>query len=837
MTELRFQPVADWPVVILFAAVLIGLLWVRPRHVRLGAGKWIALIGLRLVVVLLALFAMLRPTLVYTKQEPVKASLVMLIDGSRSMQVADSLGDKPRWDAMRMLLDAAAGDLASLDEKWDISAYVIGGGEHGKDADSEDIPATESKAESEPSPNPSLQGRGIAAKVEVRDGKVQLAPAAEGEQSPIGAAMAESLDREEGGRVMAMLLMSDGAQRATPPQDLVPQLAARRLAAENIPLYTFTFGKSGGSERSDLAIDDLVTNETVFAETPIEVRGRLTAQGYANERVKVQLLWETDGKMEVVDTVQTDTGAEGGSVPVTLRHTPRAAGEYKVTLRVDPREGELVTTNNEVSTFVNVRAGGINVLYLAGTKRIGGAPGPEQRFVRASLAQSPDIVVERRRINYEPMGVDVTDALGVGAKGSDGKASAPARAAVERPDVIILDDVDAQGLNAASWAAIAERVREGAGLMVVGGYHSFGPGGYRDTPLADVLPVDIGPAQRQNFNEPPREDVHLKGPVRMRPSAPLGARHPVMQVGAGVGRTILSVEESQQPDGIVRPTTWDQLPPLDGANRISRRELKPNAQVLAEADDAERHPLLVAGQSGDGRVLAFAGDSTWRWPMAGFGEAHRRFWRQAVLWLAKKDEQTDGRVWIRLAGRRVMRGTRVDFEMGAEDPQGAAVDKAQFEVVVETPGGGSESVRPTRTAESTGEESESRRDSATWGATFRGTGMPGDYKIVVTARDGANVLGTAEARFLVPSQDLELDRPAAEPTLMAQLAEMTKPAGGAALAAEELPDLLKRLAQKPPEIQEEVVAKITYWDTWPFFLVFVGLLSAEWYLRKRWGLV
>ena len=31
-------------------------------------------------------------------------------------------------------------------------------------------------------------------------------------------------------------------------------------------------------------------------------------------------------------------------------------------------------------------------------------PGAEQRFVRASLAESPDIVVTRRLINYEPPG-------------------------------------------------------------------------------------------------------------------------------------------------------------------------------------------------------------------------------------------------------------------------------------------------------------------------------------------------------------------------------------------------------------------------------------------------
>ena len=232
----------------------------------------------------------------------------------------------------------------------------------------------------------------------------------------------------------------------------------------------------------------------------------------------------------------------------------------------------------------------------------------------------------------------------------------------------------------------------------------------------------------------------------------------------------------------------------------------------------------MAGQSGDGRVLAFAGDSTWHWQMGGFGEAHRRFWRQCVLWLAKKDEQTEGRVWIRLAGRRVVRGGRVEFNVGAENAQGEPNRTAQFDVAVQTPGGDAEPVRAAKTG-------------ADWSATFRQTAKPGDYRITVKARDGNAELGTAEARFLVPNQDLELDRPAAEPGLMAQLAETTKSAGGAALAPEELPELLKRLAEKPPELKQEVIAKVTYWDTWPFFLIFVGLLGTEWFLRKRWGLV
>jgi hypothetical protein len=172
----------------------------------------------------------------------------------------------------------------------------------------------------------------------------------------------------------------------------------------------------------------------------------------------------------------------------------------------------------------------------------------------------------------------------------------------------------------------------------------------------------------------------------------------------------------------------------------------------------------------------------------------------------------------------VVRGGKVEFNVGAENAQGEPVETAQFDVRVQTPDGHAEQVQPTKTG-------------TDWAATFRQTAKPGDYRITVKAKNGAEELGTAEARFLVPNQDLELDRPAAEPSLMAQLAETTKAAGGAALAPEELPELLKQLAEKPPELKQEVIAKVTYWDTWPFFLIFVGLIGTEWFLRKRWGLV
>ncbi len=120
---------------------------------------------------------------------------------------------------------------------------------------------------------------------------------------------------------------------------------------------------------------------------------------------------------------------------------------------------------------------------------------------------------------------------------------------------------------------------------------------------------------------------------------------------------------------------------------------------------------------------------------------------------------------------------------------------------------------------------------------FDATQSAGDYAIAVTARHRDAALGTAKSRFLVYEQDLELDNAVADPSLLASLAAMTKEAGGQSLAPEELPDLLRKLREQPLDLEVETQVKHAPWDTWPFFLLFVAVVSCEWYLRKKWGLV
>ena len=760
--QLTYQPVGGyWNVGIVAAVLLVVLARVGPRHVALPFGRKLTLKLLRLCAILMLVFALLRPTLQYTESTPLEALLLVLSDRSRSMQVEDSLDNRSRWEAMRLVLGEAEDDFDSLGESWKVAAYTF--------ADS-----------LEP--------------IELQTGLVSDAKQPEGEQSALGSALEELLQREGDERLRGVLVLSDGAQRAIPPLDVAPQLVARQYAAESIPLYTFYFGQPGSSDRSDLAIEDLLASRTVFAGVPLQVTGQLRAEGYANRNAKIQLLWENaTGEMEVVDTLQHSIVGDDSRTPLALSHIPTEPGEYKLTLRAEPPEGELVLTNNQASTFVTVREGGIKVLYLIGATRIGGGPGREQRFVRNTLAKSPDILVTRRPFDYRRTRLDLTNELQPG-----------------NYDVVLLDNVDRDALNGDSWQALADMVRGGTGLMMGGGYHSFGPGGFVTTPLTRVLPVEIGPAERQNFRETLRQDVHVPGPIKMEPTSPVGASHPIMQLGS-LGETA---------------ALWQELPPLDGANLLPKQRLKSNAQVLAQSADAQRHPLLVVGQAGEGRTMAMAVDSTWRWQLEGHGDKHRRFWRQVVLWLAKKDAKPEGQVWIELASRRVPRGGRLEIEIGAEPAADAEPDAAiDLTTTIELPSG--ESIDLVTVATAPGKRT----------GNFTSTDQPGDYTVSVVARTGSTEVGRAQARFLVPDQDLELDRPGAEPALLAQLAKLTEAAGGESLAPEELPSLIRRLAEEEPEYKTEVIQRETYWDTWPFFLMFVGLVGVEWFLRKRWGLV
>jgi uncharacterized membrane protein len=760
MSSWHFNPVGSYGLIVAIAAVFLALVvWIGPDVRRMSGRKRTTLVALRVAVFLAVVAGMLRPTHVFTEMKRHRATMIVLVDRSKSMSIADQNGES-RWDVLRGAVQDALPDFRGLNDDLDVKFYTF---------DSAITPVDLSPT-------------------------FDLGATAEGRETAIGAAMDDALRRETGHRLAGVILLSDGAQNALYPLDESPQTVARRLADLGVPLYTVTCGKeSSANSRPDVAVTGLDVSPSVFVKNELAIRGTVRINGYVNKDVAVQALFETapGQPVEVVGTTTLRSSRDGEEMPVEFSYVPQTAGERKVTLRVLPMPNEQDTTNNEQSNFVKVLPGGLNVFYLEGELRV------EQRFLRRALASSPDIKVDFQWIDHrlrKNWPVDLSDRFQPG-----------------KYDVYIIGDLDSTAFRPQDLASLRQLVEHGAGLIMLGGFHSFWGGGYQNTPLRDILPLaytNDDKLDHQDF------DAEIVKQLQIVPADPnVGIKMlPDKHFGDVSIMRLGSRDENR--------SIWQKLPGLDGANRF--RGLKPAAKPLAVAPDGQ--PLLAAVEPGAGRVLAFAGDSTWLWAMAGFEKEHKQFWRQVILWLAKKEDTEKSGVWIKMAQRQYTPGRPIDFSVGALSPQGEPLVDAAFEASAVLPDGNRRPVHLTR------------QGNQTIGQ-FKQTELSGDYTLVVTATSAGAAVGEAHARFIVYDQDLELENSTPRPTLMANLAQTTKSAGGRTLVPEDLTKLCRELRRQPRDLEDKVETTQTPWDTPYYFLAVVALLGTEWYLRKKWGLV
>lgn len=157
-------------------------------------------------------------------------------------------------------------------------------------------------------------------------------------------------------------------------------------------------------------------------------------------------------------------------------------------------------------------------------------------------------------------------------------AFAAARIEVEQPDALPADLARFDAALLSDYAAgrldaerLARAVEGGLGLVMVGGWLSFGRGGYARSPLARALPVEMEDGDDR------RALVRGAHPKKLRD-------HPALA-----------------------DLDWENAPVLCGANRV---RAKPGAEVVLELAG---QPLLVVGEHGRARVAAYAGDLAPHW--------------------------------------------------------------------------------------------------------------------------------------------------------------------------------------------------------------------------------
>lgn len=752
--SLNLDPVAPWsapriglPLLVVVAAGIVLLTIASYRGTGVPHRRRAVVLGLRMLALFVTLLTIMRPALAVREDETQPSKLIIAVDASKSMTIADEADNRSRWKAAERLLARCESVLARLRDEHQITVVMH---RFSDDlTDFSDLPPT-------------------------------------GTRTDFGQTLHTLAQRYGQERALrGVLLLSDGANNGV---RYAAQGEAARFRALDCPLNTFALGRQNtSSQLRDVAITHAVAEPApVPLKGKVTIRARLDAPGLEGSKVLVRVLFGAEqaaaGEFLLTKSADNEVMLEAPA--------PAVPGEVKMTVRVEPPAADSFPANNEYATYFTVAKEGLSVLII-------GRLNWEQKYIRRALSGDKRITV------YEAVR-QTDDPLRDGLYDFDRQGY----------DVIIIGDVSARRLAGGRPEILGQIERlvkeKGVGLLMTGGESSFAAGHWRGTPIADALPVRMDASGQ------------VEQITRMQPTT-AGKRDYLMRLLPDVG---------------LNEQLWRKLPALPGYTALGQR--KPNAVVVGES--ASGVPLLVRQDYGKGRTAALALDMTYLWQELGQKnrprttegvDAHARFWRQMVLYLAHQEEST-GLVWIKPDVRRVPVGAKVDFGVGVRGKTGIDLPASRFDVGVVGPDNQPLPDRVT-TAKINGQDR----------GTFWKTEKPGEYTLTLHAQaqdvDGTSIDDSARARFIVYEDDAELLRPAADHDFLSRLASA---GGGQAYLADELPHFLEEL---PKSRAGDTAAKTYFLPDWRseklgvaqpvLFVTFVLLLGIEWGLRRYWGMV
>ncbi|MCS6861472.1 MAG: hypothetical protein NZT92_14265, partial [Abditibacteriales bacterium] len=385
---------------------------------------------------------------------------------------------------------------------------------------------------------------------------------------------------------------------------------------------------------------------------------------------------------------------------------------------------------------------------------------------------------------------------GVGGVGGEGNKPIyrfpPDRRTLFAYDILILGDVPRSFFSDAQLRDIQRFVEERGGslLVIVGDKHL--PWEYRHTPLADVFPVVFSDA---------REEVNSEEEFRLELTTD-GKLNPMMLLAD-------TPEESER--------IWRQLPGVFWCAVAQRT--KPGATVLAVHPE-RKLPLMVVQPVGAGKCFMSLTDSTWRWRYR-VGDKHfYRFWGQVVRSLIPRELPSDNRfAKVGTDRTRYRVGERVLIRARLLDGNFFPVKNREVTATVKREGGAPMTVRLERTPVSLG--------------TFAGEFLierEGKYVVAIASPAQPNV--QAVAHFIAESSSLELDEPQLNEPLLKQIAAVS---GGRYLTPRDAYTLPALIKSQPLKVVRQFESDL--WSAPLPLLLFALLLTTEWVLRKRKGLL
>ena len=487
LLDLERIPVDAGPIRLAWTHALPGWLWVAggllavlvgiEAYRRMPGSRTLrgSLAACRALAIVLVMAMLAGPVAELPREDVEPDRVLVLIDRSRSMSVADAEdpaggGRISRSEQAEAAFQRASEDLAALGRRKEIRWFGFHEGLFTLGDEAEAIAVPDFGE-------------------------------ASGRRTDLGRAISQAVQRSGGRPISAILLASDG--RSTRPVD--PALA-RRLRSEGVPLVVVPLGSR--EPVGDLAVADVDAPARAFVRDKVPVRLDMDRLGPALQRsgATVRLVDELDGT--VLDEIRLEPGDERSSV--TLVAEPKLAGETSWTVRIEPDEPDLVPENNVASVAIELVDRPMRVLFVDGYPRW------EYRYLKNLLIREESI---------ESSNFLLTADRDFAQEGNAPISRLPRTGEEWSPfDVIVIGDVPAGFFSPEQAERIRDHVADGgAGLLWVGGERSM-PAGYEDSVLADLLPFTGGtrlPA--------------IGRPVTMEPT-PLAERLGVLQLVLGDDR-------------------------------------------------------------------------------------------------------------------------------------------------------------------------------------------------------------------------------------------------------------------------------------------------------------
>jgi hypothetical protein len=540
-----------------------------------------------------------------------------------------------------------------------------------------------------------------------------------------------------------------------------------------IPIETVKLGSS--DPVPDLAVSRVRANLEAFAgeATPVDALVRL--QGFDPTTVPVTIEDVTEGEVKVAEA-RAPLAAGGAETKVSLNFVPTKVGLRFFQVQVPSLPGEAASANNRRVFAMDVREEKTGVLLLSGELTW------DHTFIRRALEEDSTLAVLPAMRQ------------GNAFRSAGGRRPIPSldAAGLRTVRVIVLDHVASGQLGHAVLEAVATFVRGGGGLVLITGSKRGSLSQWEGTPLESVLPAESGGG----------------GPEGETPVSLAAAAHRHVLFDPTV-------------PGAAPLDAWRDLPPLAIAPDLGG--LKADGEALLV--DGRNLPVLSWHQAGQGRVLLLAAGGIWRWQFTTNAQSSGAgilppWWRRAAHWLARPT--VEGQVDIRPEKSVIPRGQKITFVAHINDENYRPVANAAVDVAI-TPADTTHGARSTRI------ELSGNQGFLTGSA---GTLPPGHYRYRGRAHAGKTELPPMNGTFVVDSLGVEMERLEADHETMERVATAS---GGRVWAPDSLRGLDQALTQQA--VAHEERSQVVLWDHPLVFVIFVLLVSAEWLLRRRRGLV